>query len=159
MGDDLPEPSVYHIFLKDVEGVAATLQGEDGLLHGVSTETPTKWTLTYVDREKGICMISDTKFGGFLGIKGNSVDVSTAVSLSEDQQTWIIKKADDGVSFIVGRTLADGQFGSWTLPTTGGHGVVEISLLGSVVKWVLKEVIVEAAKKVAGVLADTLKGG
>jgi hypothetical protein len=42
MGDDLPEPGVYHIFLKDVEGVAATLQGEDGLLHGVSTETPTK---------------------------------------------------------------------------------------------------------------------
>jgi hypothetical protein len=29
----------------------------------------------------------------------------------------------------VGRTLADGQFGSWTLPTTGGHGVVRAFLL------------------------------
>jgi hypothetical protein len=45
MGSDLPEPNVYHIFFKNVGGVAATLlQGEDTLLYGApdSIDTPTR---------------------------------------------------------------------------------------------------------------------
>jgi hypothetical protein len=43
MGSDLPEPNVYHIFFKNVGGVAATLhQGEDALLYRASVDVPTR---------------------------------------------------------------------------------------------------------------------
>ncbi|OJA19449.1 hypothetical protein AZE42_04235 [Rhizopogon vesiculosus] len=57
----------------------------------------TMWTLTYVDRDNGICMIRNTLRGDFLCINQMlDMEMTGVVYLSGERQRWILRKASDG---------------------------------------------------------------
>ncbi|KAJ8594604.1 hypothetical protein M405DRAFT_930132 [Rhizopogon salebrosus TDB-379] len=87
---DLPNPQSYYIFANipsaDRRPVGATvLEGEE-------------WTLTYDDRENGICMFYGTQAGGSLGLKKSVYNDNTVFHVTDpgvEVQRWRLNKVDD----------------------------------------------------------------
>ncbi|OAX38215.1 hypothetical protein K503DRAFT_783055 [Rhizopogon vinicolor AM-OR11-026] len=107
---------LYNIFSNAVKTAAATILPGEDVLRGI-TKTSKKWTLTYVDRDNGICMISDTLQGGFLGLKQiPDVEMIGAIYLSGDQQRWILEKAGDDYTIS---QVVNGEERFWYLASLG----------------------------------------
>ncbi|OJA19448.1 hypothetical protein AZE42_04232 [Rhizopogon vesiculosus] len=92
---DLPNPGVYNIFSTAFEDAAVVILPNQDAVRGIP-QMPTMLTLTYVNRGNGICMISDTLQGRFLGINQlPDVEMTGAVYLSGEEQTWILRRVGD----------------------------------------------------------------
>ncbi|OJA19445.1 hypothetical protein AZE42_04231 [Rhizopogon vesiculosus] len=112
----LPNAGLYNIFSNAVKTAAATILPDEDVLRGMTKATK-KWTLTYVDQPNGVCMISDTLQGGFLGLKQTAdVEMTGAIYLSGDQQRWILKKAGDDYTIS---QMVNGEERFWYLAGLG----------------------------------------
>ncbi|KAJ8594608.1 hypothetical protein M405DRAFT_858042, partial [Rhizopogon salebrosus TDB-379] len=78
------------------------------------------WTLSYVDRENGICTLSDTLLGGFLGVP-NSILINNAIFRVKHEpgvqpQRWQLTKVVDGYTISI-----EGKENFWHIDSIDGE--------------------------------------
>ncbi|KAJ8594603.1 hypothetical protein M405DRAFT_858037 [Rhizopogon salebrosus TDB-379] len=98
---DLPNPQSYYIFLNisvsTRKPFGAIIKDGQEVLRAIWGQKRA-WTLTYDDRDNGICMFYDTESGGSLGLK-NSVSNRNSIFRVTDPgveaQRWKLNKVGD----------------------------------------------------------------
>ncbi|KAJ8592842.1 hypothetical protein M405DRAFT_812084 [Rhizopogon salebrosus TDB-379] len=77
--------------------VGATINSNETTLVAL-IEQQRAFTLTYTDESNGICMLTDTLLGGFLGVPKSITMNGTIARINENVQPhrWVLQKVIDG---------------------------------------------------------------